>query len=114
MISIGLLIYVFKPTVVLNSLSCLFGIGIGMVFAVETIRLGLKGILFSLICFLPHYIAYIISFMLTNYWTNDYKNNNSSFLTRKDKLLKLMPQLLLVLALIIVGCLLEAYICPFF
>lgn len=72
-ILILLLMKLFPVSYVINGLILLAGGFIGVLFSVETFYDGFSGILYTILCFFPHYIFYFINVkMLSEYYGKNY------------------------------------------
>ncbi len=111
---VGILMMAINPYIILNIVAFVFGSTIGMLLAIETMRLGLKGVLYTIICFLPQYIIYIAGFMLTIYWVSKkYVKDNLYFDDSNGKIRKIIP-IIIIFLIFLIGSGFEAYINPIF
>lgn len=100
---IGLLLKCFNPDIIVRLLWTITGVVFGLLITVQVFYYGSQGMLFLLLCLLPHYPVYI--FLIKNlYDFNIYCKN--------DKLL--MRFFTLVLLLLGIGLILECFFSKFF
>ena len=65
--------------VILNILICIFGMTIGSVLSVSTVRLGLKGVLICVVGIFPQICFYIPAFGWVLLWVNRRGNNRKKY-----------------------------------
>lgn len=116
-----LLILAVLSTTYLGLASCMgisfwYGMSAGTFLASLVIRYGLKGILLALVSILPQYLLYVPAVLAMLYWCEElYKGIyvRGEFNTAEKRMwLGKAGQLLGILAVVGIGCLLEAYLNP--
>lgn len=117
-----LLILAVASTTYLGLVSCMgisfwYGMSAGTFLASLIIRYGLKGILLALVSILPQYLLYVPAVLAMLYWCEElYKGIyvRGEFNTGEKRVwLGKAGQLLGILAVVGIGCLLEAYLNPY-
>ena len=81
-----------------------YGVGMGVVFGILLLRYGLKGILLMIGAAIPHYFLYIAAFMLSLKILEERRVVNRKFVI----------QLIVIEAIVFLGCVSEATVTPYF
>ena len=94
-----------------------YGICGGSLLAISVLRYGLKGLLLIIVGLLPQFFLYVPAFVLLLRWGEDvyrriYVHKNIKSETGKRLLPHKLFVLLGILALVVTGCVLEAYVNP--
>lgn len=90
-----------KKEFVVGGLSLGFGFTVSALISLETMRLGIQGVLLSFVYFCPHYIVYIGIIALF------------VFQMKEDTRKPMWMRLLIMIGFVLIGCFLEAFINPF-
>lgn len=106
----------FLPTILIFGLYlAFFSFSLSCFLCIQTVQLGFYGILSSFFYFFPQYICYILLFFICYYRI---KSKKESLPFREERkiggkyLSKLLIRWMVVIAILLGGCFLEAYINP--
>ncbi len=106
---------IFLPTILVFGLFLsFFSFSLASFLCIQTMREGFYGILSSFFYFFPQYICYILLFFICYYRIKS-KKESLPFLEEKiggKYISKIMIRWMIVLAILLGGCFLEAYINP--
>ena len=98
------------------ALAAWYGLTAGMFFALAVLRYGVKGILLAVVGMFPQYLVYIPAFYFLIRWCESVCRSiyfeKVAVLADKHILLMKLLQLLGIIAVVIIGCLLESYVNP--
>lgn len=84
-------------------LTAWYGVGIGVVLGILLLRYGLKGIFLMMGAAVPHYLLYIVAFVLSLRMVEERRTANQ----------KIIVQLVVMEVIVLLGCVIEATVTPF-
>lgn len=84
-------------------LTAWYGVSIGVVLGTLLLRYGLKGILLMMGAAMPHYLVYVVAFVLSVRLVEERRTINQKWIV----------QLIVMESIVILGCVCEATITPF-
>lgn len=90
-----------KKEFVMSGLSLGFGFTVSALISLETMRLGIQGVVLSFVYFFPHYIVYIGIIALF------------IFQIREETKKPMWMRLLIMIGFVLIGCFLESFINPY-
>lgn len=95
-----------------------YGTAMGMFLSAAVMRYGLKGVLLCLTGVFPQYLCYVPAFVILLLWTEQvcrsiyFKDSVGAETTIRGTLVQRLLQLLIVIAVVAAGCILESYVNP--
>lgn len=96
-----------------------YGVLLGMFSSVAIIRYGLKGILFVVVSLFPHYLLFVPALIFLMAWCEQIcrdiyfrRGSHSEEISRNQKVPEKLLRLVIILATVILGCVLESYVNP--
>ena len=84
-------------------LTAWYGVGMGVTLGIFLLRYGIKGILFMMGTAIPHYLLYVVVFLLSVRMTEERRSINQKFVV----------QLIILEMMVILGCVIEATVTTF-